>query len=710
MTKKRLSFVLVAIILVVALVGTCLVGCSSKVKEANSSDVLMHVVRGAVFAADGINFSNFEVGANATMKVNNGGKESEYKITVAGKLNLLEKGSVANIVVTKGETRVFSLYYHDSGEDKSSSVFMTAGSKAYSIKALSISKVLNDKLTAEQKASLADSTARYSDVDFDAIESAVGSVITLIVPNDITKKNDEISSNAKMNKKGTEATLSVSLANLLNPDSSLGKMLGDFDVSSILDPLGISLDISNILNILPALSVDLSFSFDKADKATKVNKLTNVTANLSVGAKDIDIKKTTDGSETPPANTSLLKFSIPNDISVSLTSSIAFGAGSATNEMLSYYDTKYTAINAVNLNMGGTVVGTKDGETETYTLDVNLNVDPTVFRDLDFSDFSKHVVAAEAAWDLLSTGIRDVNISIKNDTKTFLSLRARYTTAGLTIDAGVLGITIPAASLIKGLVIDANNLPADQIAYEEKLAAEKAKAEKDEAQFEAEEDLAKSFAPKMFDGNKAKYLEITAENAAEIEANFAGYHTMVQKSKDAAQAEFIRLIDEKRIRSYPYTLDELANATKVVAERTQAEEWINEKLLKDGNPVYSKVNFDNYTEVATAMAPYHKFYASVKEYAAEYYEDNGGTKGASMSSMANTTMYMVGSILQGVSIEIKDGVTIGVEMRVVTGLISGLLGNNVDNSIKSVINQVLEYDTLQIQVNKLTYGGYVNRG
>lgn len=709
MTKKRLSFVLVAIILVVALVGTCLVGCSSKVKEANSSDVLMHVVRGAVFAADGINFSNFEVGANATMKVNNGGKESEYKITVAGKLNLLEKGSVANIVVTKGETRVFSLYYHDSGEDKSSSVFMTAGSKAYSIKALSISKVLNDKLTDAQKASLADSTARYSDVDFDAIESAVGSVITLIVPNDITKKNDEISSNAKMNKKGTEATLSVSLANLLNPDSSLGKMLGDFDVSSILDPLGISLDISNILNILPALSVDLSFSFDKADKATKVNKLTNVTANLSVGAKDIDIKKTTDGSETPPANTSLLKFSIPNDISVSLTSSIAFGAGSATNEMLSYYDTKYTAINAVNLNMGGTVVGTKDGETETYTLDVNLNVDPTVFRDLDFNDFSKHTVAAEAAWDLLSTGIRDVNISIKNDTKTFLSLRARYTTAGLTIDAGVLGITIPAAALIKGLVIDAN-LPADQKAYEEKLAAEQAQAEKDDAQYKNEKDLAKSFAPKMFDGNKAKYLEITAENAAEIEANFAGYADMLQQSKDDAQTEFIRLIDEKRIRSYPYTLDELANATKVVTERAEAEEWINEKLLKDGNPVYSKVNFDNYTEIATAMAPYHGFYASVKEYAAEYYEDNGGTKGASMSSMANTTMYMVGSILQGVSIEIKDGVTIGVEMRVVTGLISGLLGNNVNATIKDVINRVLEYDTLQIQVNKFTYGGYVNRG
>lgn len=711
MTKKRLSFVLVAIILVVALVGTCLVGCSSKVKEANSSDVLMHVVRGAVFAADGINFSNFEVGANATMKVNNGGKESEYKITVAGKLNLLEKGSVANIVVTKGETRVFSLYYHDSGEDKNSSVFMTAGSKAYSIKALSISKVLNDKLTAEQKASLADSTARYSDVDFDAIESAVGSVITLIVPNDITKKNDEISSNAKMNKKGTEATLSVSLANLLNPDSSLGKMLGDFDVSSILDPLGISLDISNILNILPALSVDLSFSFDKADKATKVNKLTNVTANLSVGAKDIDIKKTTDGSETPPANTSLLKFSIPNDISVSLTSSIAFGAGSATNEMLSYYDTKYTAINAVNLNMGGTVVGTKDGETETYTLDVNLNVDPTVFRDLDFSDFSKHQDAAKEAWALLSTGIRDVNISIRNDTRIFLAIRAQYTAlGGLSINLSAIGLTtFPINGIIEGLIFNREDLPEDEQAYQAKLAAEKAKAEKDEAQFEAEEDLAKSFAPKMFDGNKAKYLEITAENAAEIEANFEGYHTMVQKSKDAAQAEFIRLIDEKRIRSYPYTLDELANATKIVAERTKAEEWINEKLLKDGKPVYSKVNFDNYTEIATVMAPYHEFYASVKEYAAEYYEDNGGTKGASMSSMANTTMYMVGSILQGVSIEIKDGVNIGVEMRVVTGLLSGLL-TNVDDSIKKVINTVLEYDTLQIQVNKFTYGGYVNRG
>lgn len=706
MTKKRLSFVLVAIILVVALVGTCLVGCSSKVKEANSSDVLMHVVRGAVFAADGINFSNFEVGANATMKVNNGGKESEYKITVGGKLNLLEKGSVANIVVTKGETRVFSLYYNDSGEDKSSNVFMTAGTKAYSIKALSISKVLNEKLTADQKASLADSTARYSDVDFDAIESAVGSIISLIVPNDITKKNDEVSSNAKINKKGTEATLSVSLANLLAKDGKLGELIEGLDVSSILDPLGISLDISNILNILPALSVDLSFSFDKADKATKVNKLTNVTASLSVGAKDIDIKKTTNGSETAPANTSLLKFSIPNDISVSLTSSIAFGADSAKG-MLNYYDTTYTAINAVNLNMGGTVVGTKDGVKETYTLDVNLNVDPTVFRDLDFNDFSKHKVAAEAAWNLLSTGIRDVNISIKNEDKTFLSLRARYTSSGLAIDAGVLGINIPAASLIKGLIIS-DDLPADENAYQEKLAAEKAQADKDAAQYENEKDLAKSFAPKMFDGNKAKYLEITAENAAEIEANFAGYAGMLQKSKDDAQAEFIRLIDEKRIRSYPYTLDELANATKVVAQRAEAETWINENLLKDGSPVYSKVNFDNYSKIATVMAQYNKFYASVKEYAAKYYEDNGGTKGASMSSMANTTMYMVGSILQGVSIEIKDGVNIGVEMRVVTGLISGLLGD-ANATIKEVIGKVLEYDTLQIQVNSFTYGGYINR-
>lgn len=709
MTKKRLSFVLVAIILVVALVGTCLVGCSSKVKEANSSDVLMHIVKGAVFAADGINFSNFEVGANATMKVNNGGTESEYKITVGGKLNLLEAGSIANIVVTKGETRVFSLYYRDSGEDNSSNVFMTAGSKAYAIKALSISKVLNEKLTADQKASLADSTARYSDADFDAIESAVGSAITLIVPNDIEKKNDEVSSNAKMNKKGTEASLSVSLAKLLDSESELGKMLGDLDVSSILDPLGISLDISNILNILPALSVDLSFSFDKADKATKVNKLTNVTANLSVGAKDIDIKKTTDGSETPPANTSLLKFSIPNDISVSLTSSIAFGEGSASG-MLNYFDTKYTSINAVNLNMGGTVVGTKDGANETYTLDVNLNVDPTVFRDLDFNDFSKHKEAAAAAWKLLSTGIRDVNISIKNDTRTFLAIRAQYTTlGGLSINLSAIGITtLPIQGIIEGLILNQEGLPADEAAYQEKLAAEKAQAEKDAAQYKNEKDLAKSFAPKMFEGNKAKYLEITAENAAEIEANFAGYNAMLQQSKDDAQAEFIRLIDAKRIRSYPYTLDELANATKVVAERTKAEEWINEKLLKDGIAVYSKVNFDNYSEIATVMAPYHSFYSSVKEYAAEYYEDNGGAKGASMSSMANTTMYMVGSILQGVSIEIKDGVNIGVEMRVVTGLISGLL-TNVDDSIKNVINQVLEYDTLQIQVNSFTYGGYINR-
>lgn len=706
MTKKRLSFVLVAIILVVALVGTCLVGCSSKVKEANSSDVLMHIVKGAVFAADGINFSNFEVGANATMKVNNGGTESEYKITVGGKLNLLEAGSTANIVVTKGETRVFSLYYRDSGEDKSSNVFMTAGSKAYAIKALSISKVLNEKLTADQKASLADSTARYSDADFDAIESAVGSVITLIVPNDIEKKNDEVSSNAKMNKKGTEASLSVSLAKLLDSESELGKMLGDLDVSSILDPLGISLDISNILNILPALSVDLSFSFDKADKATKVNKLTNVTANLSVGAKDIDIKKTTDGSETPPANTSLLKFSIPNDISVSLTSSIAFGEGSASG-MLSYHDIDYTKINAVNLNMGGTVVGTKDGAKETYTLDVNLDVDPTAFRDLDFSDFSRHQEAAAAAWELLSTGIRDVNISIKNADKDFLSLRARYTSSGLAIDAGVLGINIPAADLIKGLIIS-NQLPKDEAAYQAKLAIEREEKAKEDAQYENEEDLAKSFAPKMFDGNKAKYLEITAENAAEIEANFAGYHAMLQRSKDDAQAEFIRLIDAKRIRSYPYTLDELANATKVVAERTKAEEWINDELLKDGIAVYSKVNFDNYSEIATVMATYHSFYSSVKEYAAEYYEDNGGAKGASMSSMANTTMYMVGSILQGVSIEIKDGVNISLETRVVSSLLSSLLGN-ADATIKNVINLVLGYDILEISINSFSYGGYINR-
>lgn len=706
MTKKRLSFVLVAIILVVALVGTCLVGCSSKVKEANSSDVLMHVVKGAVFAADGINFSNFEVGANANMKVNNGGAESEYTITVAGKLNLLEKGSTANIVVTKGETRVFSLYYHDGGEDNNSNVFMTAGKKAYNIKAISISKVLNDKLTADQKASLTDSTARYSDVDFDAIESAVGSIITMLVPNDITKKDDELSSNAKMNKKGTEASLSINLGNLLSPEGSLGEVIAGLDVSSILDPLGISLDISNIVNILPALSLDLSFSFDKADKATKVNKLKNVSANLSVGSKDIDIKKTTTGSETAPANTSLLKFSIPNDISVSLTSSIAFGEGSATG-MLGYYDTDYAEINAVNLHMGGTVVGTKDGVTENYALEANINVDPTVFRDLDFNDFSRHKVAAQEAWDLLSTGIRDVNITIKNTSKTFLALRAQYTSRGLSINASVLGITLPVESLIKGLIIN-ESLPDDEAAYQKIVAENEAKAAQEAAQYEAEKDLVKTFAPKMFDGNKAKYLEITAENAAEIEAHFAGYNAMLQQSKDDAQALFIKLIDEKRIRSYPYKLEELANATKVVEERAEAEAWVNEALLNEGTPVFKKVDFDNYSEVAKAMEPYNTYYPSVQVYAAEYYEDNGGKTGASMSSLTNTTTYMIGSILQGVSIEIKDGVNISLETRVVSSLISSLLGD-ADATIKNIINQVLGYDILEISINSFSYGGYINR-
>lgn len=704
MTKKRLSFLLVAVILVIALASTCLVGCNSKPKEANSTDVIMHVVKGAVAAVDGINFANFEVGADATMKVTNGSTVNDYTITIGGKINLTETGdkTEANILIKKGDAVVMNLYYKDTGEDSTSTVLLVLGTQGYQIKALSVSKVLKDKLSATDYTNLVDSTARMSDVNLDNIESLIGTVADMILPNTETQKKEKVSPNAKMNKKGTEAELYVSLANILDPNGDVGKLIAGLDVSSILGPLGIQLDISNILNILPSLAIKLNFTFDKADKTTKINKLTNVAATIEVGKKDVDIKTTSAGK-------SLLKFSIANDIKVELNSSIAFGAGASSGKLARTAASAYANINAININMGGKVVGTDaDGTVTDYVLSINGNIDPTVFRDLDFADFSKSDESFNRAVAQLASGVKDLNISIKNDSKTLLAIRAQGTSSGLSLQIKAGDLTLDAWGILSTMI--KGNLPDTDAEYERiKAAADAAEAtRKAKVKAEADAKVAEEYAKKMFTTSGALVatkIDETTVTTLSAAIDSAAYNALEPETKTDIQTIFSNLVDENDLVNN-ISFEEYANAQAILDEIKDAKEWIDLNLFENGAVKYSKVDYTNYAEITNLLKTdtLRGVYQMTFDEAAKYYGQKAGAGNVSLNALCDTTLYMIGDILRDVGIEIKDGVTINFNTAMVSNLLASF---NINvSSFSGIIDTILGHANLAITINSFNYGGY----
>lgn len=343
MKNKKIIVALLVVVMVLSMVAVCLTACNKDKWDVVESKVLAARMDAAInnLAPEDALLNNTEIAADLNVKATYGESTKEYNIAFAVKLGLDKADNNTNafsFVITDAadQSTVFGAYY-DEGLDApyNDKVYLQGPEKNLALQAVKVKDVIKD-----QNADISDSWC----------ETAQGTVLDALseyLSGYVIETAGGLGT-VKMSKDGTIGRLELPLTTLLKDTSSegLGGLLnsvGSGMVDPVLEQLGIDLEVANLVNVIPELSVALQFTFEGTGSDTV---LKNIQAELSCGKKDLKINKT-DNKGT------LLEVDITKDFSATVSADIYVAP--AESKVVWAPSEVYNAevINALNFTLTG---------------------------------------------------------------------------------------------------------------------------------------------------------------------------------------------------------------------------------------------------------------------------------------------------------------------------------------------------------------------
>ena len=362
MKKKKLVIFLLVAIMVLTLAVTALVGCKPEEDPAEKPIVepapdgyktmttsLSSALQDALWNTSEDQLVN-NIQASAQLKVSTkyGDSTNEYLIKFGANvaLNTDDKNTTTfglSIVDSKANANILNAYYVEipatKEEDKlgSGDVYVDLGSganaKHFALKGLSIKTVL-----ANHKATVSDKQAEQINSD---VNTAIGSVFGYL---------DMASALGNVYQSNDNSTIlfRLDLKYILETADDILAALNVIDQYT--EQLGLSLKAANLKDILPALTVDLSFKFEDAEADSFSDaKLVGVDAKLGVPAKDIRITRSDE------EKTDFVRINIAKDCELGLGLGFKFGDDADEIPEPLANSSEYTAkrIGAINFTAEG---------------------------------------------------------------------------------------------------------------------------------------------------------------------------------------------------------------------------------------------------------------------------------------------------------------------------------------------------------------------
>ncbi|MDE7191641.1 MAG: hypothetical protein K2O35_04175 [Clostridia bacterium] len=393
MKKKKLVIFLLVAIMVLTLAVTALVGCKPE-KDPNENPTLepapegyKHMSTGLASAlkstlynsAEGELINNLKAGAQLRVKTNYGDSTKEYLIKLGLNLALNTEDenkntlSVSIVDVKANNANILNVYYN---ETSSNYVFVDLGAgenaKHFALNGVKV----KDVLKSENKNVSQDEANKINET----VTNKVAGVCDLI---------DTISAFGKAYQAEDNSHVLFRL-NLSDALTSAAQMLGIID--SYTEELGLDLKGSDLISVLPGVTIDLSFKMTGAGSDDfKTAKYAGIEAKLGATSKDLKIQRTD--------KTDFLHINIAKDCSADIALDFNFGGNVSFNRPLA--DGKdYTQISAINFTAAGELelkeaIGIKvnfnnkeiplEIPTGKYTIELAADLDPTKLIGINFN-------------------------------------------------------------------------------------------------------------------------------------------------------------------------------------------------------------------------------------------------------------------------------------------------------------------------------------
>lgn len=444
MMKKSKWLSIIAIVLVIACMATLFVGCKDKEKEPDKdtddtevvdvNEVFDKVILGyAKAVGEDSAFSAFNFATKLNVSAQEEGKTAK-NYTVEFKLGLdlvksLAEGKGDNgliIDIKEGNNQAFYFNYKNNYgagyEAYNSTAFMQVGDKKFNIKAVDVAKTVKEQFTKaniqinpDPSGQDKDGNPTYDcnpilDDEIAAVADQIGGYIKMAA---LAASNPTLSDNA--------CSFEINLGTLLDPTNpdGVGSMVAGIAPTAApwLAALGVNLDLGNLANVLPALSIKFNFTFDSTGKVSGAD------AKIVIPAKQVVVKNTNGGN--------LLDITIPNQLTakVEVAEFVVNGANFTLNNS-KFYDGK--AINALDLSVAAKINVKKainmsiagavnlNIPAHEYTLKADVSIDPTALLGVDFVDAQGKFALGNLLDALLGSATQDAAIDFINASMTYM--------------------------------------------------------------------------------------------------------------------------------------------------------------------------------------------------------------------------------------------------------------------------------------------------